>query len=375
MTNYLPVENIRRAAYGHWDNICLFLAPSLKEATARPGKHGPCPKHGGKDAFRLFPNYAENGACVCNTCGVFRDGFATLAWLNGWSFRKTLEEVARFMGLMPDAHASVPDVNRLHNDDPRDRHDEVRDKKERAESIRRARAITGLWNWSIAFQWELRIAKAMTAYLLNRGLGDINKSFLDDLRFHPRAYYHGTDGEPDGSYPAMVAAVRTVAGRLVTLHKTYLTDNGRKAPVAAPKQIQKLPADRTVTGCSVHFGTPRKTLALAEGIETALSVVKVTGLPCWACLSAHGLEAVEVPQAVTRVFVFADKDRSGTGQKAAGVLATRVRERGVKVVILLPWDPIPEGAKGVDWNDVLQGEDIGDFPFGLLFSETAAEGD
>ncbi len=64
----------------------------------QPGKHVPCPVHGGKDGFRLFSNYQENGACVCNTCGEFRDGFKTLEWINGWSFFEALKHVAALLG-------------------------------------------------------------------------------------------------------------------------------------------------------------------------------------------------------------------------------------------------------------------------------------
>ncbi|MFB8831984.1 hypothetical protein ACE0DR_27970 [Azotobacter sp. CWF10] len=40
---------------------------------------------------------------------------------------------------------------------------------------------------------------------------------------------------------------------------------------------------------------------------------------------------------------------------------------GIKAQILLPWLPIPDGAKGVDWNDVL----LKRGPFG--FSKHQAE--
>ncbi len=33
-------------------------------------------------------------------------------------------------------------------------------------------------------------------------------------------------------------------------------------------------------------------LVLAEGIETALSILQATGKPIWACLSTSGLKAV-----------------------------------------------------------------------------------
>lgn len=98
MKYFLNIEEIRPLAKGHWDYIFSALAPQLSAAMEQPGKHVPCPIHGGKDGFRLFPNYQENGACVCNTCGEFRDGFKTLEWINSWSFFEALKHVAALLG-------------------------------------------------------------------------------------------------------------------------------------------------------------------------------------------------------------------------------------------------------------------------------------
>lgn len=101
MTYRLDVSVVREAARGHWDAIFCALAPMLKAAMQQPGKHVPCPVHGGKDGFRLFPDYAEAGSSVCNTCGSFRDGFETLEWLHGWGFAETLKRVSCVLGLQP----------------------------------------------------------------------------------------------------------------------------------------------------------------------------------------------------------------------------------------------------------------------------------
>lgn len=54
MTYRLDVSVVREAARGHWDAIFCALAPMLKEAMQQPGKHVPCPVHGGKDGFDCF---------------------------------------------------------------------------------------------------------------------------------------------------------------------------------------------------------------------------------------------------------------------------------------------------------------------------------
>lgn len=103
MTYKLDVSVVREAARGRWAEIFSRLASQLKQAQAVAGRHVPCPVHGGKDGFRLFPDYAVSGSAVCNSCGIFRDGFAVLQWLHGWSFKEALEAVAGVLMLGVDA--------------------------------------------------------------------------------------------------------------------------------------------------------------------------------------------------------------------------------------------------------------------------------
>ena len=49
----------------------------------------------------------------------------------------------------------------------------------------------------------------------------------------------------------------------------------------------------------------------------------------------------------------ADKDATHVGEKAAEELRRRMVALGRDVFVFTPEDPIPEGAKGIDWNDVL----------------------
>lgn len=422
----VDVHVVRAAAAGHWDYVFQSLAPVLNDAAERAGHHVPCPIHGGKDGFRLFPNFAENGSGICNTCGQKRDGFALLSWVNGWSFRETLENVARVLGLEPSSRFEILDEERCsrscvltvlkwddnpvkgfvltYRDEKTGKENAVRSRTlkepfmnaglhpgDRANltvlSRRRMRdCATGrefyrlVWSaeklptlqeerrqtkarhdldqqlaQAIDSHWQagLPIAQvpAVGKYLAHRGLSGIAPERLVDLRAQAKRSYR--DGASSLVCPAMLAAVRDVRGRLIALHSTLLTEDGLKAKTVAPKRLSKLPSDRTIAGSAIHFGEPDKDLAVAEGIETALSVVKSTGLPCWACISANGLAAVEVPNGVETVLIYADRDRSGTGQKAALALRARLLQQGIKSKVLLPQGDIPEGAKGVDWNDVL----------------------
>ena len=63
---------------------------------------------------------------------------------------------------------------------------------------------------------------------------------------------------------------------------------------------------------------------MAEGVETALAVEALYGLPCWATANANQLEKFMPPEGVKSISIFGDNDSSYTGQKAAYVLANRL---------------------------------------------------
>ncbi|CAI8817436.1 primase-helicase zinc-binding domain-containing protein [Methylocaldum szegediense] len=79
----LESRDVRNAARGAWVAILGDLAPELEAALARPGRHVPCPVHGGRDGFRLYPDAEKTGGGICNTCGAYPDGFSLLMWLKG----------------------------------------------------------------------------------------------------------------------------------------------------------------------------------------------------------------------------------------------------------------------------------------------------
>ena len=107
-------------------------------------------------------------------------------------------------------------------------------------------------------------------------------------------------------------------------------------------------------------------MAVAEGIETALSVSIATGLPCWSCVNAHLLESVEIPASVEVVFIFADKDRSLVGTRSARALRDRLTQKGTMACIESIEEDIPADSKGIDWNDILKNYGLEAFPLTKL---------
>lgn len=142
-----------------------------------------------------------------------------------------------------------------------------------------------------------------------------------------------------GPWAVMVAAVQNLAGEIVAVHRTFLTGDGRRAPVEPVKM-----ALGPLRGCAVRLAKAAATLALAEGIETALSVQQATGLATWATLGTSNLASVELPACVREVIIFADGD--DPGERAALVAAERFTREYRKVRIARP-------AIGTDFNDYL----------------------
>ena len=239
---------------------------------------------------------------------------------------------------------------------------------------KRADAIQKLWDsGKVLTNDHESMNTAVGRYLLRRGM-DLSRFYLNndpnlntqgingELRFLSHAFYRNEETGVTETYPAMLAAIRDLEGKLITVHRTFLTNDGFKAPVKTPKKLMALPEGVTMTGSAIHLGMPHDVLCVAEGIETALSVQVATGYPCWAAVSAQGLQDVLIPKGVRTVLIFADKDRSGTGQHAAEVLRARLAKDGLLAVILKPENEIPTDAKGVDWNDVLQAHGVEGFP-------------
>lgn len=346
----MKAEEVRPLAQGRWGEILNAIAPHLGPALERKGRHVPCPVHGGRDGYRVFRDVEKTGGSVCNTCGVFPDGFATLMWANGWDFATALRAVAEYLhasGAKPKPVARV--ATKLGRADGED------DEKLR-------QALNRVWNKSISILH--RDAEPARLYLARRG---ISIPPPEALRFHPSLAYYDGDRKV-GEYPAIIAMVSGTQGNPVTIHRTYLTQDGKKAPVESPKKLMSYPKDRKIIGGAIRLVDPGPVLAVAEGLETALAVLEGTGLPVWCAVNALLLECFVPPAGMNRVIVFADKDRptkqhpKGHGQEAAKQLVQRLWGMGIKACAIVPAGEIPSGQKSLDWLDILNRDGKAGFP-------------
>jgi putative DNA primase/helicase len=183
---------------------------------------------------------------------------------------------------------------------------------------------------------------AVLGYLYGRGIVLPPDDLPRSLRYHPHLRYQHDDGKVT-FHPAMLALIHGPDGRPVSLHRTYLTADGRKAAVPSPKKIMSPAMPGQTSGGAMRLYQAGPILALSEGIETSLSAFLATGLPTWSTVSAAGMRAIVIPAEVHLVVICADADRPGTD--AAKALARRLLDEGRRVKILTPTQP------GHDWAD------------------------
>jgi len=167
----------------------------------------------------------------------------------------------------------------------------------------------------------------LAAYLRHRGLSG---AVPPALRLHSSLLYAEL-AQPRRWFAGMVARFTLPDGSVTGLSRTFLDPIGLgQAAVAVPKRFLG-----RVHGSAIHLGELADgRLAVAEGIETALAVAEARGIPLWAAGSAPGVAALELPDGLVALQVWADPDPAGRG--AADQLAARARRRGITVEVFVP---------------------------------------
>ena len=224
--------------------------------------------------------------------------------------------------------------------------------------------------WKSALPANHAKSEPLRRYLLNRGLSEVLDNIPATIRFHPALEYRHQQSDGAwlsmGHFPAMVAVVQAPDSRGINIHRTYLTEDGKKAAIPDPDGPGTLLASKKLMpsavageskGAAIRLHAPRdRVMAVGEGIETMLAVHSSTGLPAWSCISAHGLATVEIPMDVRELTICADHDANGTGYNAAQTLAQRVSSRNSKSSRRIAVKIIMPNEVGMDWADVLSAE-------------------
>lgn len=190
-----------------------------------------------------------------------------------------------------------------------------------------------LWNAGFASENTL-----IETYLRSRA---ISGTIPPDIRLLP-----GHRHRPSGRvYPVMLAAIRRWPSRdVIAVHRTWiLPDGSAKAPLEPDKMMLG-----PVSGGAVQLSAPAQKMVIAEGLETALSVMQETGLSVWAALSTSGMTGLVLPDLPLAQEIIIAGDNDPAGRKAAIQAAEKWTKDGREVRLAFP--PLNQ-----DFNDMLKG--------------------
>ena len=306
----MDFQTAQAQAQGKWHDILRGLGVDDKYLT---GKHCPCPVCGGKDRFRFDDKHGKGG-WICSACGA-GDGFSLVSRIRKLTLAEAKDAVEP---LLPKASAR-----------PIIKGGDERRCRERAEEF---------WSNTSA----VADGDPVQLYLTQR-LGQPFKS----LAIRSAITYHPSDRKKD--FCVMAAMVSDASGNLVSVHRTFLHENGNKAGELTPSKM--LMQGTIPPGSAIRLMKAASHMGIAEGIETALAAFLMTGIPTWSVISAPFMKSWEPPKGVKKLTIFSDNDANFTGQAAAYDLARRlVMKGGIKVDVRVP------ATIGKDWADVWQGQ-------------------
>ena len=312
-------------------------------------KQGPCPlcatggapagkqQNDNKDRFR-FDNFQKKGNYFCNACGS-GNAMQLMRACSGMADADIMARLQELTGLKSDGQEVAP----IH----------VETELTEEEIKKNRPKLAYAWNGGV----PVTATDPVGRYLSHRIPGcDLSKLCHRYIRYNRSMRF--TESElvevkgqfsersvSRGSFPVML--LRAVDGerKPITLHRTYLTKEGRKAPF---KKVKKqMGGIRKLKGAAVRIcEVPEsRILGVCEGYETGLAIA--TGyrysMNVWALLNAGNLAVADIPKGMfDKVIIFADHDKIDPkfnrrpGEHAAKQLQAKLMERGIPCEIRIP---------------------------------------
>lgn len=317
----------------------MGVAPELIE---KPKKRGPCPLCGGKSRFR-FKNDTGRGEWVCNCGGG--DGVRLVAKLLGVTDLKAIIEVKEAVngsGMWRKAALAPPQTTKS------------------PDAIAKARRdIATVYRGSRPV-----VDSPAMRYLRKRVNGLDMTAVSPEIRCHA-SLWHCDEGTGEKTRrPAMIVPARDLSveggGEIITLHRTYLTEQGEKAPVSSD-QVKKMMTAVVNKMCGesaiLNTAAAKDVAILTEGVEQGFAWVAATGnrFPVISAFNAYGMASFKWPAWAKRLVVIVDNDAPNpkTGLRAGLHAALTLRDRamaaGIRVLLVMSPDV------GVDfdvyWNE------------------------
>lgn len=292
-------------------------------------RRGPCPMCDGNTRFLV---HEKNGQVLwaCHYCGG-GNAFQLIQKAFGYSKAQVFKAISDLHGVAYDVIKAPIDPAKLQA------------QRESEEAKIKVTRINLRNAWEIA--QPIKDSNAAGRYLTNRVPGLDLSELSVNLRYHPKMTYRDSETNSDqGSYPALLAKVKDAACEPVTLHRTYLTYSGSKAPVEDPKKL--MTGVKDLAGSAIRLTrNESRVLVLTEGIETGLAVLVAHEyrVNVWAMVFANNLGVADIPEGMfDRVVIYADNDKLDVrnnwhiGEHRAKQLQQKLIAKNIPCQIVLP---------------------------------------
>ncbi len=199
------------------------------------------------------------------------------------------------------------------------------------EKIERPTRVSGNPHWAI-WQGSQRIAGTLG----ERYLCDVRRLTkpLNNVRFHPKC--PRGRGKAATFEPAVIVGMH-LGGRLTAIQRLFLDP-------ATARCTAKIVLGQSI-GAAWTNDVAGKTVALAEGFETAAAFTQLHGIPAWSSMGARRLPQVRFPSEVRTVILLRDNDPEGEAAERKAVIAYSAQ--GLEV------EHAPPPTHANDWADQL----------------------
>jgi putative DNA primase/helicase len=271
------------------------------------------------DVATALGNFRPEGGewrCECPLCHritlTLRDGEKRMlvkCW-NGCASKEIVAELARRDLKITNGVAGQPETRT-----------EFEARTNAAAAKRQARVDSALDTWNNSFAATDTIVET---YLWSRLL---MQPVSPALRYAPALWYR----EAGAKRPAMIGLVEHADKGAVGIHATFLN------PLDPTVRVTIKPRKKSfgpVKGGAVRLAPAGETLAIAEGIEDALTFIQETGTPAWAAISWAGIRDLIPPPAASTPNLIFIEDKDTVGQHAVADAARKFSQQGYSITIV-----------------------------------------
>lgn len=345
---------------------------------------GACPHCGGDDRFAVN---VRDQVFVCRGSGAGGDGISMVQHVNGCEFTAAVEYIVQEPPPRRDSKAEPEPINHASEKERRDdrrEHDRAEQEKRQAEEARKASDAERLLDKGVPI-----FGTHAEAYFRARKI-TVSGHLFEGCRFIASLAYRGyrQDGEDRedvlGEWPCILWPMVDTIGRVVGVHRTYLDRREPKkreidrVTLASGKRADNLAKKMFGRKGLIRIGPVREIMAVAEGVETALSWLQLAFTNDDCAIAAAGdlgvlsggstgamphptlhkrvipngipdpdRPGMAIPDQVKELIIIGDGDSDPANTRAHILTAAR-RHHGLGRRISIHMAP-----DGQDWNDVL----------------------